>query len=65
MQGNYGNLLLLEQNFGDALAAYDRALTLPGADHASLYLNRSLALRAIGDYAGAQADFAQYLELRN
>ena len=65
VQGNHGNLLLLEQNFADALAAYDRALTLPGADHASIYLNRSLVMRALGDYAGAQADYAQYLRLRD
>ena len=30
----------------------------------ALYLNRSLALRALGDYAGAQRDYRNYLRTR-
>ena len=76
VQANLGSLLLREENFGQALSAYNRALnTLIQAQEgnrqqmpirtniAAVYLNRSLVLRALGRYDEAHQDYARYREI--
>jgi len=71
--GNQGNLLLREGGYQRALshfsAAIDALTAQPGHDpvqHSlpALYLNRSLALRALGRYDLAAADVKTYLRLQ-
>ena len=62
--GNNANLLLLEGRFADSVRAYDVLLQSDELQDYALYLNRSLALRALGDYAGAQRDYRNYLRTR-
>lgn len=67
--GNQGNLLLREGAYGNALAAYNEVLgrllvQAPESPlHAPMYLNRSLALRALGRYDEASKDYQLYLIL--
>lgn len=63
--GNNANLLLLEGRFTDSVRAYDVLLQGNELQHYALYLNRSLALRALGDYLGAQRDYQDYLRARS
>lgn len=63
--GNNANLLLLEGRFADSVRAYDVLLQSDEVQDYALYLNRSLALRALGDYAGAQRDYQNYLRTRS
>ena len=64
VQGNLGNLLLREGNYVGAITAFNAALvTLEGRDAAAAYLNRALALRAIGRYDEAAKDYQLYLQL--
>jgi tetratricopeptide (TPR) repeat protein len=60
---NLGSLNVYEGNFDAALAAYDRALAMRTDPY--IYLNRSLALRALGRYAQAQNDYDAYASLIN
>ena len=46
------------------MRAYDVLLQSDEVQDYALYLNRSLALRALGDYAGAQRDYHNYLRTR-
>jgi tetratricopeptide (TPR) repeat protein len=65
VQGNLGSLLIAEGNFGGAVLAYNAALALASENItlAALYLNRSLALRALGRYDEAAKDYDLYLTL--
>jgi len=66
---NHGTLLLREQEYAAALAAYDdvsgRSATIPleRTSQMALYLNRSLALRALGRYDEAARDYLLYRQL--
>ena len=66
---NHGSLLLHEGEFPAALAAYETVIAqslegpLNAALEPALYLNRSLALRALGRYEEAARDYAMYLQL--
>ena len=60
---NLGSLNIYEGNFDAALVAYDRALAMHVDPY--IYLNRSLALRALGKYAQAQNDYDNYVALTN
>ena len=64
--GNYANLLLYQGNHQAAIESYNRLLNqLPDRypETPALYLNRSLALRAIGRYDEASKDYQLYLQL--
>ena len=76
VQANLGSLLLREKNFEQALSAYNRALnTLIQAQEgngmrlpvrtniATVYLNRSLVLRALGRYDEAHQDYGLYRDI--
>jgi tetratricopeptide (TPR) repeat protein len=66
VQGNYANLLVRQGQFAAAIEAYNAVLTTAELDRrstAALYLNRALALRAIGRYDEESKDFALYQEL--
>ena len=65
VQGNLGSLLIAESNFRGAVLAFNDALALASeqATHAALYLNRSLALRAMGQYDEAAKDYELYQTL--
>jgi len=66
---NHGSLLLHEGEFAAALVAYETVMTqrlqgpMDAALEPALYLNRSLALRALGRYDEAAQDYAMYLQL--
>jgi len=65
---NHGSLLLREREFAAAVVAYDTVLAqqfdkpTDATLRPALYLNRSLALRALGRYDEAAQDFAAYLQ---
>jgi tetratricopeptide (TPR) repeat protein len=67
--GNHGSLLLREGEYRSAVEAYNTVLSrlleqAPDAPlQAPLYLNRSLALRALGRYDEASKDYQLYLIL--
>lgn len=65
VQGNLGSLLIAESDFHGAVLAFNGALALATEQttQAALYLNRSLALRAMGRYDEAAKDFELYLTL--
>ena len=73
VQANLGNLLMYEGDYQQAILAFNNALfepdvstfrtPVPATTQAALYLNRSLALRALGNYAEAEKDYALYLQL--
>ena len=69
IQANLGNLLIREGNYRGAIVAFNNALTATtdtptGTLHSAVvYLNRSLALRALGRYDEASKDYAAYLVL--
>lgn len=61
--GTLGNRLILEQeNLGNALLNYQRALLLR-PDHAHLHNNLGYVLQDLGDYVAAPASFRQALAL--
>ncbi len=62
---NWGGVLLRQSSFAAATDAYSKALQVTNeADLAAvLYKNRSLALRGLGEYREAAADYAEYLRL--
>ena len=69
VRGNQGNLLLREGAYQEAVAAYNELLLALQEQPANpslqapLYLNRSLALRALGYYDEASKDVELYLTL--
>ena len=60
---NNGSLLLYEARYSESLTAFDAALQMPGAQTAFILRNRSLAQRALGNYAGAAQDYEDYLQI--
>ncbi len=63
---NHGTVLLYLGQFGQSLAATDRAITLSQARNLAipdLYLNRALAARGRGEYGNAEEAFAIYRQL--
>lgn len=69
---NLGSLLIREEDYRGAVIAFNNALstttttTAPTSarlHNAVIYLNRSLALRALGRYDDASKDYATYLAL--
>lgn len=58
-ENNLGVAQLYLKRFTDARLAFSRALNDPDAP-TYIYLNRALALRGSGDFAGAANDVAQY-----
>lgn len=68
---NWGAVLIRENSFAAATDAFSKGLmaTQQSAQQldltAALYHNRSLALRAQGDYREAAADYAEYLRVLN
>ena len=69
VRGNQGTLLLREGAYQEAVAAYNELLLALQEQPANpslqapVYLNRSLALRALGYYAEASKDVELYLTL--
>lgn len=68
---NWGAVLILQESFAAATDAFSRGLTATQQSGqqleltAALYHNRAMALRALGDYQEAAADYAQYLSVLN
>ncbi|XOV83899.1 MAG: tetratricopeptide repeat protein [bacterium] len=66
---NWGAILIRQDSFAAATDAFSRGLL--GAQQSTqspeltgvLYHNRSIALRALGEYAEAAADYAEYLRI--
>lgn len=62
---NWGGVLVRQSSFAAAIDAYSKALAVTNESDlaAALYRNRSLALRGLGEYREAAADYAEYLHL--
>ncbi len=58
---NYANLFIYEGKFVDAVETLDRAVAAASdAELPYIYFNRALALRGVGRYDEAEADFIAY-----
>jgi tetratricopeptide (TPR) repeat protein len=68
VQVNLGNLRIRQQRFGEAVEAYLFAQDLLAAagepEEPVIFLNRALALRALGRYADAKKDFDYFAFLQ-
>ena len=62
---NWGSVLIRQNSFAAATDAFSKGLqSTQQADLAAiLHHNRSMALRALGDFGGAAADYAEYIRL--
>ena len=60
VQANAGTFYLHANDFSGAIAAFGHAQALAGDDIPAVYLNRAIALRGIGRYAEARADYDYY-----
>ena len=62
---NLGNLRIKQQRFNEAIEVYGRAQDYGALEEPALYLNRSLALRALGRYDDAKKDYDYFLTLKS
>ena len=63
VQVNAGSFYLLAGDLRGAIAAYGHAQALAGDAIPEVYLNRAIALRGLGRYEDARADFDYYQAL--
>lgn len=61
---NRGSALMRESRFAEAVAEFERGLTLKLKEPWRAYYNRGIAREALGDIPGAYADHRKALELR-
>lgn len=64
VRAHEGNIYIYESEFAAALAAFDDALRAAPSPPPALFLNRSLALRALGQYDAAQLDYQRFIDAR-